>query len=352
MVPLEAVRVTDRVGERSDRARADVRVLDERFLDDVVERGGDRMASAGASLRGRDGILREDREQDRRAVVPVERDVAGDALVRDRGEREDVGPRVERVEPLSLLGRHVVGRADRRAEHRELLGVLVLVLHRAEVEELHDVPLTRTAEEDVVRLQVAVHELARVRLVQTERHLREHAHESRRSHSLFALEREAELFAVEVLHDQEPDIGLLVALEIGDAHDVVVRQVRADLVLALEPRERDLVTRDVVVQHLHGDPRIGLLVDPLVHAPHAAIGDHAADLVATSESRSDPLVLVRGDWHHARRDERCTLDRTESGVVRIRPLARRATLHGVCPRTRGRRDPRFMTRRRRAARSR
>ena len=79
---------------------------------------------------------------------------------------------------------------------------------------------------------------------------------------------------------------------------------RADLVLALEALERDLVLRDVLVEHLHRDARVGLLVDALVDAAHAAVGDDAADLVAPAEARADARVVGRGrDGRHARGGE-------------------------------------------------
>jgi hypothetical protein len=95
-------------------------------------------------------------------------------------------------------------------------------------------------------------------------------------------------------------------LEVEHVDDVVVRQVRADLVLALEALERDVVLRDVVVQDLHRDARVGLLVDAFVDAPHAAVGDDAADLVAVAEPRPDArVVLVEvGDGTMLAEDER------------------------------------------------
>ena len=121
-------------------------------------------------------------------LLPVNGTVPGDALVGDRREREDVRARVERLEPLRLLGRHVVRRADGRAEDGELLRVLVLVLDRSEVEDLDVVALARAAEEQVVGLQIAVNELARVRFVEADGHLREHAHDALGRERLLALQ--------------------------------------------------------------------------------------------------------------------------------------------------------------------
>jgi hypothetical protein len=81
---------------------------------------------------------------------------------------------------------------------------------------------------------------------------------------------------------QKPRSRRHVALEVEDVHDVVVRQERADLVLALEAFERDVVLGHVLVEHLEGDARVGLLVDPLVDTAHAAVRDDAPDFVTTA----------------------------------------------------------------------
>ena len=330
VIALEPVRATDLGREVADRLGADVGVLGERLFEDVVERLRDWILRGRALLAHRLGILREDREEDRRAVVARERDGARDALVGDGGEREDVGARVERLEALSLLGRHVERRADGRAEHGQLLRVLVLVLDRSEVEDLDVVALTRPAEEQVVGLEVAVHELAAVRLVEADGGLREHAHEARGLHRLLALQDEAELLAVEELHHEQPDARRLVALEVHDLHDVVVRQLTRDLVLALEALERDLVLRYLVVEDLHGDARLRLLVDALVDASHAAVGDDAAELVAVAQARAEARILfgVR-DGHHAGVLQRASVRRAEARVVRKRAHALGTALHGV-----------------------
>src|SRR5271170_1422263 len=105
------------------------------------------------------------------------RDLARDALVHDSGQREHVGPQVDRLETLRLLRRHVVRTADRRAEHGELLPISGGVFGAAEVEELYDISLSSAAEKQVVRLEITVNEAASVRLVEPDRNLREHAHQ-------------------------------------------------------------------------------------------------------------------------------------------------------------------------------
>ena len=114
--------------------------------------------STSARTRGRlEHVLRQDAHEG----VRVEGHLPGEHLVHDHAERVDVGALVDGL-PRRLLGRHVV----RRAEDHPGLGELARAaadLGHAEVEHLHEarvVPLLD--DEDVVRLQVAVDDAARV----------------------------------------------------------------------------------------------------------------------------------------------------------------------------------------------
>jgi hypothetical protein len=68
-----------------------------------------------------------------------------------------------------------------------------------------------------------MHKLRGVSRVERERRLRQHAHESRRRDHSLALERAAELLAVQELHDER--VGAVVrGLEAEHLDDVLVRQ--------------------------------------------------------------------------------------------------------------------------------
>jgi hypothetical protein len=90
---------------------------------------------------------------------------AGDAMEQQRAEREDVGPRVDFFAP-PLLGRDVTDRPDRPAA----LGVVrvveqgVVQAQAARDAEIHDVRLAGRVHQDVLRLDVAMHDALRVRV--------------------------------------------------------------------------------------------------------------------------------------------------------------------------------------------
>jgi hypothetical protein len=109
---------------------------------------------------------------------------------------------------------------------------------------------------------------------------------------------------------------------------VIVRELARDLELALEPLEADFILRDVGMQDLHRDAGLVLLVDPFVHATHAAVGDDAADLVAIAQLGAEPRVVVRrGDRYEARELQRAPVRRAEPRVIGEDAHAGRAALH-------------------------
>ena len=99
-----------------------------------------------------------DRDRDRR--LAVERDLAGQQLVEHDPGRVQVGAAVDRV-ALGLLGREVLDRADDRAGLGHLRG-----LARAGDAEVGDLGLALAVDDHVLRLDVAVHDPAPVRVAE------------------------------------------------------------------------------------------------------------------------------------------------------------------------------------------
>ena len=137
----------------------------------------------------------------------------------------------------------------------------------------------------------ASYELWRSLMHADDRHLAEHPHGAPGRDRLLAFERGAQLFAVEKLHGQR-ERAVVGRLEVEHLHDVIVGQQLADLELALETLHRDLIVGYVGVQHLERDVAPLLHVERLVHAPHAAVGDHEL---------TDAGVLVVGQDRDLRR---------------------------------------------------
>jgi hypothetical protein len=107
----------------------------------------------------------DDRVQQCRRVGRGERVASGQAAIRDRCERVEVGARVDAL-ALRLLRRHVVRRADDVAV-RERAGVRG---QRCDAE-IEDLPRAALAQHHVLRLEIAMHDPARGRGVDADRDL-------------------------------------------------------------------------------------------------------------------------------------------------------------------------------------
>jgi hypothetical protein len=177
----------------------------------------------------------------------VERFAAGEELVEDGAEGEDVRTAVD-AETADLFGRHVV----RRAEDRAGAGHVGLAEEgQAEVEDLH---LHVRQDEDVRRLEIAVDDVRRVcegdRVADLlhDLELRAQVGERvRRDESL-------QVVAVEQLHGHEEAAGVLA--EVVDGDDVRMREPGRGLGLAAEALASLLVgraddfQRDEAIEHL------------------------------------------------------------------------------------------------------
>ncbi len=233
------------------------------------------------------GLLVDDLEDDLGDVGAGEGGLAGEHLVDDGAEREDVGALVDLVVLAGrLLGRHVLRRAEQRGLLR-LDGLRAADLGDAEVEDLRDIDdavldLLRH-EEDVLRLEVAVDDAFAVRGGERAADLaedRHHAVERERA----GLEVLRERRALEVL---EHEVGRAVGhhVVVGDADDVRMAEPGGDLGLALEAAQ-DLFAGEVGVQELDRDLLAG---QPAMRRQedraHAATADQGFDRVGLGDHR-------------------------------------------------------------------
>ena len=259
-------------------------------------------SSSGFRPRLQFGRWRERRVQDRVGQPPgvrfVERPPAGRHLVEHDPERVDVGARVNRL-ATHLLGRHVRQRplepADRPRRRLFDVGGGARQLRQAEVQHLHPA-LGR--DDDVGRLEIAVHDAALVRLLERRRHV---AAECR---DLFLRERAAgdvlrQRLAGHVLHDQEVDP--VAAVEIVHRGDVRVVQPGQRLRFTPEPPPCRLVGQHARWQHLEGDVAIEMLVAGAVDLAHPAFAELLDDPVVR-EGAADHFFGGRGSdarWNRA-----------------------------------------------------
>ena len=199
--------------------------------------GGQRWRHLWSQLEQRRHALLQHCVHDLGLRLALEDHLTGERLVQASAEREDIGAPVERA-AQPLLGRHV---ADLALDHAGL-GVVRAPgrLGDAEVEQLH---ATVVAHHDVVRADVAVHEVQgpplgvarRVRVVQRLGALRDHARqhhvvEVRLAHR--APQQLVERGAVHPLHGDEP--GAVLLADLVDLAQVGMEQAHHDARLVEE----------------------------------------------------------------------------------------------------------------------
>ena len=216
------------------------------------------IASSSGSNRGVD--LR--RRQRRRELVLVEelggtlrdeRHLSGGELVEDDAAGIDVAPCIELVR-AALLRRHVLGGAGDDAVLLCRQGALE---RDTEVADLHDhgrasVVVVARHEDQVLRLDVAMDNPARVRVRQARAHLHHHGGEPRPGQLALHVEHAPELGAVEVLH-REVELAVRLLSEVDDARDVRVIEAARRERFGIEAAAEVDVALERLVEDLHRD---------------------------------------------------------------------------------------------------
>jgi hypothetical protein len=214
-----------------------------------------------------------------REALGPERQVALDRLVQHRAERPDVGPRVDMTRRAHLLGRHV----RRAAEQRPGLGERQLGSRRRlrdpEVEDLEQhAAVGARRQEQVGRLDVAVHDAERVRLGERLAGLDHQVDREARLQPALLGDQLADVLALEELH-HEVRLAVAEPPDVDDPGDVLALELGGGLSLPDEPGDGLIGDRDVVAQHLDRD----LLVEPEVPGlddqAHPAAPDHGVHAV-------------------------------------------------------------------------
>jgi hypothetical protein len=261
--------------------------LAQRLVHDPIERP---RAVRVDAVRWRRRVV-HDPHQDPGDVRRFECDLVREHLVQDCAERENVRALIDVGAAHCLLRRHVERRADSRADRGQLGAHVDLQLDRAEVEHTHVVSLGCATEKDVVRLEIAVNDAERVGVLERQGNLAHDPHDACRSQHLSVTQNLAELLALQILHREEVGaIGRVAEFQHFD--DVGMLQLERAFELTLEALDRDSIARDVRVQNLDRDPRLGLGMAPLEHPAHGSIG-HAGHRDVAPELLAQPGVGVR-----------------------------------------------------------
>ena len=274
----------------------------EALLGALLEAVADDPVECGRDVLIRDGDLRRVLSQDRRhrlgGRVALEGAAAGEHLVEDRAEGEDVRARVGGL-ALDLLGRHVAERSQdhaglgRRGRGREVrAGALLLgvrQLRQAEVEDLHAAVV---GDEEVLGLQVPVDDPLLVRGGEAVDDLERVVDRAARRDPA-AREHRAKRLPFEQLLD---DIGRAVVAraDVVDGGDVGVVQDPGRAGLLLEAAQAVGVGgeggRQDLDRHLAAEARVSRAVD-LSHPPRS---DRREDLVGPESGAGLQRHLVAG----------------------------------------------------------
>ena len=209
-------------------------------------------------------------------VLALERHVAGEHLEEHDAQRVEVGLAGDGAAER-LLGRDVVGRAEHAA-----VGGQALLVQRAGDPEVRDLRRALLVDEHVLRLDVAVDDLALVRGAERARDLDRVGDRLGDRQARVAADALLERLALDVLEDDVRRRMVRVALLAGvdDADDVRVVELRDRARLAAEALELVGVAGDLAVHELDRDLALEHRVEGAVHRRHAADPDLCVEAVA------------------------------------------------------------------------
>ena len=217
---------------------------------------------------------------DGNGVVALERESPRQHFVEHDARGVDVRARVRAVAPR-LLGRHVVHRAERLLRER------VGGIGKAGDAKVGDLDAAVAQDHDVLRLDVAVDDAARMRV-------RERLHDLRDEMQRFAPVELAALFhillerdTVDELHD---DILRFAAAHVVDRNDIRVREHRDGLRLVAEAAAEVRVLGKVAFEHLDRHKAIEPVALGLVDDRHAAAADDIEQLITIVEHLADHFI--------------------------------------------------------------
>ena len=208
--------------------------------------------------------------------------LAGEHLVQHGGHGVHVAARVDGSIGDGLFGTHVLRRADRQTALRQPVPPRVPHRHRdAEVGEHREA----LVEQDVLRLDVSMHDTLSMRVVERRRDLPRDVERLVEVKLPLAIELGAQRFAADERHHvvQKP----VRRPGVDQGEDVRMIEPRADADLVQEPLAAEH-GGELRTQHLEGDVALVLEVMGEKNRCHPARADLALDAIAVRQHRGQP----------------------------------------------------------------
>ena len=265
----------ERRGERLHRSEAIAGILGHRLRDHGVDTLGHIGARVPNARHRIADVLHCDRHQ---AVAGVWRPTR-EQLVGNHSQRVLVGALVAPA-AVRLLRREVLARSEHRARGGECL-VGVQCAGDPEVRHLRG---AAPVDEDVVRLDVTVHDPELVRERERAGDLAGEVQGESDRKRPDALDHRLQVLAVDVLEDDE--LTLLPLASVDDRDDVRMRETGNRARLAAEALDVLGVAPEVLVEHLDGHATLEHGVVRPVDGRHAALADEQLQLVPADDQLS------------------------------------------------------------------
>jgi hypothetical protein len=221
-------------------------------------------------------------------VVTGEGHLPGDQVVERRAQSIDVAAAVGVPGVDGLLIGHVGGGAEALAGAGQVAGV-VGPLGQAQVAQLGH---AGARGEDVVGLDVAVDDVARVGVLQAAGDVQGDVDGVADRQFAVLLEQQLGAGPVDVLQHQVVLAGGAVLADVQSADDVGVVEQDTGLGLAVEAVDVVLVAGQALAEHLEGDLAVVLAVVGQVNRAHATLAEAAQDAVLTEIAQ---VGRARGD---------------------------------------------------------
>jgi len=170
-------------------------------------------------------------------------------------------------------------------------------LRNPEIQNLHHViPAPLSAQENVLGLEVAMHNPAFVSSLKGTAHLlQEHGHFPNRE-AAASCDPLGKVLALQEFEHHVRDTVLRV-VEIEDLHDVLVPERTRYLCLPLEALKNLAVPHHLRIEEFHGKSPWHAEMRRLVNDPHAPLGNDALQTIGASEYRADATFEIGTVFH-------------------------------------------------------